>query len=578
MNIWSILGIKATSDERAIKRAYAARLKITRPEDDQQAFQALREAYESALRLARQAALADEDEDEATEVPVYTAAYQRGQEDATEPEAQIYTAAYEFEPASSLAVDPMIEARRVWVAFLTDVHVEPGQALRRLEVDGELLNFDVRHCFELCAVQYCAAEGCADELRVALAEYFRWEEDCILVSRDMPEETGAMLSWLRAYRSLMYFRAQAGEDEAVRVLLDGEGKNKFLRLCDKAFTVRMRELAASIRWGHADMLHFHLDGDIFEAWEAAAERKRYFIGTAFGSFLTGMGLWLIAVFTLHNINTVTPEGQTVTLLKDYGLPAFIVAHSISFIGIGYLVFKGRDYAAALGNWLAKMVHDVRFRPGAQFGWMGVFAIASLCLFIPNLSKLASLCLFAVMLGCALAATFANSAVMSRRGLAIAAVVGVVVSLSMGYSSHGVNGMLTYMLAAYCFFLLLNRGGADLADWLGVPDSWIIVGRVTWLAGVAALTGYAGRVQVDAEYPQGMWIWLLAGMLLSRPTIQHFYAVIAAYVVRALLFNVFGAASSLASQPVASLTLGLIFIATFMSVNMVRAKTNQHQFS
>ena len=46
MGPWEIVGIEPTDDRRAIKRAYAKKLKLHRPDEDPEGFQQLNEAYE----------------------------------------------------------------------------------------------------------------------------------------------------------------------------------------------------------------------------------------------------------------------------------------------------------------------------------------------------------------------------------------------------------------------------------------------------------------------------------------------------------------------------------------------------
>ncbi|KNY30320.1 J domain-containing protein [Pseudobacteroides cellulosolvens] len=53
MNMWNILGINPTDDIVVIKKAYAAKLKVCHPEDDPQGYQRLREAFDSAVKYAK---------------------------------------------------------------------------------------------------------------------------------------------------------------------------------------------------------------------------------------------------------------------------------------------------------------------------------------------------------------------------------------------------------------------------------------------------------------------------------------------------------------------------------------------
>ena len=74
MSPWEELGIAPTAEIGAIRKAYAARLKVTRPEEDPAGFARLRAAYETALQMAPRIAAAPPPKPELTPEPSQAAA------------------------------------------------------------------------------------------------------------------------------------------------------------------------------------------------------------------------------------------------------------------------------------------------------------------------------------------------------------------------------------------------------------------------------------------------------------------------------------------------------------------------
>ncbi|MBR3006864.1 MAG: tetratricopeptide repeat protein, partial [Erysipelotrichaceae bacterium] len=67
-NIWDVLGIEATKDEKKIRDAYREKLSVTNPEDKPEEFKQLRSAYEQALDHARRP---EETEDEDRQIDAW---------------------------------------------------------------------------------------------------------------------------------------------------------------------------------------------------------------------------------------------------------------------------------------------------------------------------------------------------------------------------------------------------------------------------------------------------------------------------------------------------------------------------
>ncbi|AMO74494.1 J domain-containing protein [Pseudomonas citronellolis] len=146
MSCWEILGLEAEADERSIKRQYARLLKVTRPDEDAQAFQALREAYEQAMSFAQwreRGGTEDGDDDIAVAAPPLAAS-----------------------PLHSVAVEVPF---RSLASLLEDLRPdELSERLRTAEAEGLALSF------EDGVLQLCLADARGTGLRDAACETFGW--------------------------------------------------------------------------------------------------------------------------------------------------------------------------------------------------------------------------------------------------------------------------------------------------------------------------------------------------------------------------------------------------------------------
>ena len=141
MNIWKTLGIEKTADEKAVKKAYRQKLKVTRPDDNEKAFIKLRQAYEEALEYVNDNTFYEEnyEEDydfyeEANEEPCEDAELSKESYEGDFESHNIYDGDYEELVSKEALLDQWTKAL---MTFISDKNkISDGYAMREFLKEG----------------------------------------------------------------------------------------------------------------------------------------------------------------------------------------------------------------------------------------------------------------------------------------------------------------------------------------------------------------------------------------------------------------------------------------------------------
>jgi len=564
---WDVLGIAATGDEREIKRAYARLLKTNRPDDDPDAFQALRDNYELALRLAAHLRDTPAREPQLPQV--------RPQPEAPQPnpprdiESDVETAA-----RGGLAADPARTAETLWLAFAAAPLPNPRTKLHALAASEALLSIAAREAFESTALRYCAQVHCADEVRMAAFAHFGWASDYGHAVALAPQAAHEAMARYRAALSFEQFSAQRAGSKVLQALMADRHPRMAPQLSNALFTRAMKTQIQAIRWRHPEMLHLKLNGAVFDWWESRAAAKRYFAQTALYSVLAGLLLWALILIALLGDESMADR---------WAAPVFWASQACAFAVIaGFAMRPPQRLLAALGRFkeerLDAHLHRHRYENRWQHGWILPFAVLSPlgALPLPPLwTGLLSLCLVA----CLLLAVFAASAVLKRGHWLVVLCCALATAAAMMDTAYVGAGFINCLASCGCCFILAMRGGAPFCAAVGLPLQQLTLIRALWLAGCVGLYGcIEQRVMPGLPLTLLTWLWCLAGLLLSRFIFSAVLIWPAMAAARFITADGDRFAQTLPDPHLSFLLPVLVVIAMFTMANMYQTRRHHLYFS
>lgn len=220
---WQILGIEATQDLREIKKAYARLLKVTRPDDDPQGFQRLRDAFDEAQYLAQQEPPPQAEADASAEHSSGRGEYCQHCGKVHEPLENV--------PESER---PIVEKLRPWIYELSDLNrdeqVERAiERFRQMTADAYIADTQLHAEIFEDGMLYLACDDrqVKDDFVRELIGFYRWTEPDSWLAEKEPQTADYL-------RVRMLEAAALAKVDELFLLVEEEGEDVAIDAFDEA--------------------------------------------------------------------------------------------------------------------------------------------------------------------------------------------------------------------------------------------------------------------------------------------------------------------------------------------------------
>ncbi|MBW9332672.1 J domain-containing protein [Herbaspirillum sp. RU 5E] len=511
---WDLLQLAPTTDTRAVKRAYAAGLKTTRPDDDAERFQKLRQAYELALNLA-QSALEDDGVAAQAESIAPTAAAASIQPAPPEPDSSAAPINIVTLPAlpPAAAAPVIFQASRTpaqsWEDFLRDyanafaesLHYSLANALTKHTRGQDFDNLDFAQAFELEAARYCAQPDPDPDLIEGLNAFYRWEENPSHLNALQPGLTWPILSELRALR--MHQHLVKLKTEAARALLADSPPTWSSKLYNRRFTEEMQQLIQHMRWNCPEILHRKLNAEVIAWWEPRLTRKRLQGQHLLASIVLGI-VFSAMLFSSLDFSKLDDYLQQAVGRNNYYIGGWLLGQLLFLVLVCLQVFGNPSRSERLGQ-------IVRSRNGQLF-W--IIPAALLDLLLMTLQHSGPWVLLPLCLGLSVVALYVICIGTPRQndGIGLLKLIGLFIGMWLVFNAYTLIFGPMFLPWAY----LLVIGGEYYYRLLDAPCKHLTKLRAGWLL-LSVLT-VAGGVSHGPESSVALMLisWSLAvmGMVLS----------------------------------------------------------------